>query len=113
MAWTTITRAQHGRDHLRFASDLTEAEWALIAPALPPPARLGRPRTTSLRAVVDALFFILAPGCQWRALPRGLFPPRSTVQRYFYRWREEGLWERLNRCLVERARQAHGRRPCP
>ena len=113
MAWTTITRAQHARDHLRFASDLTEAEWALIAPFLPPPSRLGRPRTTSLRAVVEALFYMLSTGCQWRALPRDAFPPRSTVQRYFRRWRKEGLWERLNRCLVERARQEKGRKPCP
>jgi putative transposase len=113
MAWTKTTRAQHARDHLRFASDLTDAEWALIAPALPPPAGRGRPRTTSLRAVVDALLYILATGCQWRALPRGLFPPRCTVQRYFYRWRDQGLWERLNRLLVEQARGAAGRAPCP
>jgi len=113
MAWTKITRAQHARDHLRFASDLTEAEWALIAPSLPAPSRLGRPRRTELRAVVEALLYILATGCQWRALPRGLFPPRSTVQRYFSRWRQTGLWERLNRGLVERAREALGRQPCP
>lgn len=112
MVWTKITRAQHARDHLRYASDLTEAEWALIAPALPAPARLGRPRTTDLRAVIDALLYILATGCQWRALPRE-FPPRSTVQRYFYGWRDQGLWERLNRVLVEQARQALGREPCP
>jgi transposase len=112
MAWTTITRAQHARDQLRFASDLTEAEWALIAPVLPPPSRLGRPRRTDLRAVVEALLYILATGCQWRALPRE-FPPRSTVQRYFYAWRDQGLWERLNGCLVEQARGALGRKPCP
>jgi putative transposase len=112
MAWTKITRAQHARDHLRYASDLTAAEWALIAPALPAAARRGRPRRTDLRAVVDALLYILATGCQWRALPRD-FPPRSTVQRYFYRWREEGLWERLNRHLVGQARAALGRPPQP
>jgi putative transposase len=108
MAWTTITRAQHARDHQRYASDLSEAEWALIAPALPLPSGRGRPRTTDLRAVVNALLYILSTGCQWRALPRSEFPPRSTVQRYFYRWRREGLWARLNRQLVGRARQRQG-----
>jgi putative transposase len=112
MVWTKTTRAQHARDHLRYASDLTAAEWALIAPALPPPAAHGRPRTTDLRAVVEALFYLLATGCQWRALPRE-FPPRATVQRYFYRWRNTGLWQHLNRMLVEHARTALGRNPRP
>jgi transposase len=112
MVWTKITRAQHARGQLRYASDLTEAEWALIAPVLPQPARLGRPRTTDLREVVDALLYILTTGCQWRALPRE-FPPRSSVQRYFYRWRDQGLWERINRLLVEQTRRALGRQPCP
>jgi putative transposase len=108
MVWTKTTRAQHARDHLPYASHLTADEWALIAPALPPPARRGRPRTTDLRAVVEALLYLLATGCQWRALPHD-FPPRSTVQRYFYRWRDQGLWPRLNRRLVEHARTALGR----
>jgi putative transposase len=113
MAWTKTTRAQHARDHLRYASDLTDAEWRLIAPALPPPVPGGRPRTTSLRAVVEALLYILSTGCQWRALPREGFPPHTTVQRYFYAWRNAGLWERLNRRFVEQARTGRGRRPCP
>ena len=88
MPWTETTRRQYRRDDLRYASDTTDAEWALIAPHLPPPRRLGRPRTTELRSVVDALLYILATGCQWRLLPRD-FPPYSTVQRFFYRWRED------------------------
>jgi transposase len=112
MAWTKTTRAQHARDHLLYASNLTADEWALIAPTLPPPATRGRPRTTDLRAVVEALLYLLATGCQWRALPRE-FPPRSTVQRYFYRWRDQGLWPCLNRSLVDQARRALGRRPHP
>jgi transposase len=112
MAWTKTTRAQHARDHLRYASDLTAAEWALIAPHLPRPAARGRPRRTDLRAVMEALLYLLATGCQWRALPRE-FPPRSTVQRYFYRWRNTGLWEHLNRLLVATARQALGRHSYP
>ena len=112
MAWTKTTRAQHARDHLLYASNLTADEWALIAPTLPPPATRGRPRTTDLRAVVEALLYLLATGCQWRALPRE-FPPRSTVQRYFYRWRDQGLWPCLNRSLVDQARRTLGRRPHP
>ena len=66
MVWTKTTRAQHARDHLRYASDLTAAEWALLAPHLPAPAVQGRPRSTDLRAVVEALLYLLATGCQWR-----------------------------------------------
>lgn len=112
MPWTETTRRQYRRDDLRYASDTTDAEWALIAPHLPPPRRLGRPRTTELRSVVDALLYILATGCQWRFLPRD-FPPYSTVQRFFYRWREDGLWQRVNHDLVMRAREAEGREASP
>lgn len=112
MPWTEITRRQYRRDELRYASDMTDAEWALIAPHLPPPRHLGRPRTTELRSVVDALLYILATGCQWRLLPRD-FPPYSTVQRFFYRWREDGVWQRVNHDLVMRAREAEGREASP
>jgi transposase len=112
MPWTETTRRQYRRDDLRYASDTTDAEWALIAPYLPPPRRLGRPRTTELRSVVDALLYILASGCQWRLLPRD-FPPYSTVQRFFYRWREDGVWQRINHDLMMRAREAQGREASP
>ena len=112
MAWTQTTRKQYARDHLEHASDVTDAEWALIGAALPGAARRGRPRTADLRAVVDALLYILWAGCQWRALPHD-FPPRSTVQRYFYRWRDLGVWPRLNAALVVRARRAEGRADAP
>jgi putative transposase len=112
MVWTKITRGQHARELPRYASDVTDGEWAIIAPALPAASRRGRPRTTRLRDVVDALFYILSTGCQWRAVPRD-FPPRSTVQRYFYLWRDKGVWERLNATLVGRARQAQGRAAVP
>ena len=116
MAWTTITRAQHARSSaLCKRSDRGRMGAARpgAARALPLPSGRGRPRTTDLRAVVEALLYILSTGCQWRALPRSEFPPRSTVQRYFYRWRREGLWARLNRQLVGRARQRLGRTPQP
>ncbi|MCI0434053.1 MAG: transposase, partial [Gemmatimonadetes bacterium] len=84
MAWTGITRPKYQRDGLRYASDTADQEWAVIAPHLPPPSRRGRPRTTDLRAVVGAIFYIAQTGCQWRLLPKD-FPPYTTVQRYFYR----------------------------
>jgi len=112
MPWTEITRQQYRRDELRYASDLTEAEWALIAPFLPAARRLGRPRTTDLRAVVDALLYSLSTGCQWRMLPK-CFPPYSTVQRFFYRWRADGTWERINHELTMRARETEGRDASP
>jgi transposase len=112
MPWTEITRGQYRREGLRFASDMTDAEWALIAPWLPPRRRLGRPRTADLRRVVEAIFYVLATGCQWRALP-GDFPPRSTVQGYFYAWRDTGWWQRIVTALVQRTRRALGRKSTP
>jgi len=110
--WTETTRAQYRRDDLVYASDTREAEWAEIAALLPSPAQRGRPRRWHLRAIVDALLYVLWSGCQWRALPSE-FPPRSTVQRYFYRWRDDGTWDRLNAILVARARQRLVRNPVP
>jgi len=111
MAWTEITRAQYRRDKLRYASDTMDGEWALIEPLLPR-SRLGRPRKHDLRTIVDAILYILATGVQWRALPKD-FPPRSTVQGYFYRWRDDGTWHRINARLVAQARQALGRNTVP
>jgi putative transposase len=112
MPWTETTRAQYLRKGLRYASDMTDAEWRLIARRLPPRRRLGRPREVDLRRVVEAILFILSTGCQWRALPRE-FPPYSTVQGYFYAWRDTGLWQRIVRALVRRARRELGRKPRP
>lgn len=76
--WTKITRKKYGRDGLRYASDTTDEEWAVIEPLLPLPAkRRGRPRTTLLRSVVNALFFMAQSGCQWRMLPKD-FPPYTV-----------------------------------
>ena len=105
--WTETTRAQYRRDDLRYASDVSDGEWELIE-ALPPTNRLGRPRTTELRAVVNAMLYILTTGCQWRQLPKE-FPPFSTVQRFFYRWRDAGLWQTINHALVMRVCEASGR----
>ena len=91
VAWTEITRGQYQRDHLRYASDTTDEEWKVIAPHLPPPADCGRTRETDLREVVNSIFYIAQTGCQWRLLPKD-FPPYTTVQRYFYAWRDSGVW---------------------
>ena len=90
MAWTELTRRQHDRKGDKYASDMNDAEWALITPSMPPPKTNGRPRTTCLRDVVDALLYIATTGCQWRMLPND-FPPVSTVRGYFYAWRDDGL----------------------
>ena len=110
--WTETTRRQYCREGLRYASDLTDAEWGLIAAELPPAKKLGRPRTTELREVVNALLYLLTTGCQWRQLPKE-FPPFSTVQRFFYRWRDDGLWQTINHDLLMRVRQASGREASP
>lgn len=112
MPWTETTRIKYLRSGLRFASDLNDAEWALIARKMPPRRHRGRPREVDLREVVQAIFYIVSTGCQWRALP-GEFPPYSTVQSYFYAWRDTGRWHRIVRALVKRARRELGRKPKP
>lgn len=112
MAWTETTRAQYRREGLRYTSDMTDREWLVLEALLPPPRRLGRPRTRDLRTIVNAILYILATGCQWRALPRD-FPPRSTVQGYFYCWRDDGTWHWINARLVACARRALGRNIAP
>lgn len=112
MCWTEITREQYRRDGLRYASDMTDAEWKLIEPLMPAASRRGRPREVILRVVVNAVLYIAATGCQWRALPKD-FAPCSTVQYYFYKWRGSGLWRAINAALVARMRQRQGRQPAP
>jgi transposase len=108
MTWTETTRRQHDRRGLRYASDCTDDEWALIALLLPGPSRVGRPRTTCLRLVWDAIQYIAATGCQWAALPKD-FPPFTTVQYHFYRLRDAGVLDLINEALVEAVRRLAGR----
>ncbi|WP_321339232.1 IS5 family transposase [Breoghania sp.] len=110
--WTETTRRQYERRGPGYASDLSDEEWQVLEPYLPAPSGLGRPRTTSLRAVVNAIFYLARAGCPWRLLPHD-FPPRSTVQRYFYMWRDMGLWGSINRQLVAVERRALARKPHP
>jgi transposase len=119
MAWTETTRPKYRRDgrpstrgRVRYAGDTTDEEWALIEPHLPPPANRGRTRETSLRDVVNAIHYIAEPGCQWRLLPKD-FPPYLTVQRYFYSWRDNGLWQTINHVLLMAVREDAGREAGP
>ena len=96
----------------RYSSDLSDGQWALVAPHIPPAAPGGRPRSTCMRAVLDALLYLLRTGCQWRQLPAD-FPPWPTVHGYFRRWRRSGVLSRLRRILHQQARVAAGRRPWP
>ena len=112
MSWTKTTRKQYRRVGLRYASDTTAEEWMLLSRLLPKRGHVGRPPKWSLRVIMDAILYILATGCQWRALPKD-FPPFTTVQHYFYDWRDRNVWRQVNRVLVEHTRRAAGRKRTP
>ena len=112
MPWNGITRPQYRRERLRYASDTTDKEWKVLEPFMPAPCRRGRPREVELRDIVEAMLYIAATGCQWRALPKD-FPPCSTVRYYFYKWRGCGLWRSINDGLVGRVRERQGRKLSP
>ena len=90
MPWTNITRVEYRCSPARYPSDLTDEEWALIGPLLPPAKPGGRPRSTNLRDVMEGILHIASSGCQWRMLPKCL-PPLSTVQHYFHDRRDSGI----------------------
>ena len=108
MAWTELTRAQRKRNTMRYPSDLTREEWAVVCLLQPGRNRLGRPLQVELRWVWDAIQYIAAAGCAWSLLPRN-FRPVLAVRYYFYRWRDDGLLAEINRPLVAQARHAAGR----
>jgi putative transposase len=95
-----------------YPTDLSDAEWNYIEPYLPVPKEHGRPRIHSPREILDAIFYILRSGCQWRLLPHD-FPRWPTVYHYFRTWRIDGTWERINRTLRERLRVRLKRDPQP
>jgi putative transposase len=110
--WTATTRTQHRRDGLRFPSDLTDTEWAVLEPLLPAPSPVGRPPTWPLREIVNAIFYVLRGGIAWRMLP-DCFPPHQTVYGWFASFRDTGVWEALNHHLVMRDRERAGREASP
>src|SRR5918912_1216643 len=91
-----------------YPTDLTDEQWAVLAPWLGRRAGPGRPPTVSLRAVVDALLYMARAGCPWRLLPRE-FPHWTAVRYYFDKWTADGTWAEVNRRLVEQAREQRGR----
>ena len=110
--WTPETRAEHDRDDLRYPSDLTDEEWGLLGPLIPPAKRGGNKRTVDVRAVVNGVMYVLSTGCQWAALPKDL-PPRSTVNDYFKRWDWDGTLERIHHVLYVACREIAGRQASP
>ncbi len=93
-----------------YKSDLSDKEWQIIKPLIPPPKPGGHPRTVDMREVVNAVFYLLRTGCSWEMLPHD-FPPYSTVYYYFRRWQRRGLWEQINQVLREQVRMKQGRTP--
>ena len=95
-----------------YPSDLTDAQWQIIEPLLPPPKPGGRSRTTNLREVVNAVFYLSRSGCSWRMLPHE-FPAWGTVHYYARCWRRDGTWERVMNALREPVRKNSGRPATP
>jgi transposase len=110
--WTAEQRQTHDRAGLRYPSDLTDGEWALVEPFIPPARRGGRARTVDVREVLNGILHVLATGCRWRALPKDL-PPRSTVHGYLSLWAWDGTLGRLHHALFVQARERAGKEASP
>lgn len=108
----TTNRGRYDRSHLRYESDLTDAEWAAIAPLIPPAKRGGNKRTVDVREVLNGLLYVLSTGCQWRAVPKDL-PPRSTLHDYLERWTWDSTLERIHEVLYVKSREQIGREASP
>jgi len=110
--WTSKNRGRYDRSRLRYPSDVTDEEWALVEPLIPPARRGGAKRTVDVREVVNGLMYVLSTGCQWRAIPKDL-PPRSTIYDYFDLWSWEGALNRIHDALYLRCRHAASREASP
>ena len=110
--WTPDHRRAAARHGPRYPSDLTDAEWALVEPLIPPAKRGGRRRSVNLREVLNAIFYVLSTGCQWNALPKDL-PPKSTVYDYLDLWDWDGTLERIHHTLYVAVREREGREASP
>ncbi len=102
--WTAQNRRRYDRSQLRYPSDLTDDEWAHIAPLIPPAKSGGNKRSVNVREVMNAIMYILSTGCQWRAIPKDL-PPRSTVHNYFIWWHCDGVLDRIHDALYVECRK--------
>jgi transposase len=110
--WKPEHRRTADRRGLRYPSDLTDAEWALVGPAIPPAKRGGRRREVNVREVLNGIFYVLSTGCQWAALPKDL-PPKSTAHAYFMLWEWDGTLERIHHTLYVATREREGREAAP
>ena len=110
--WTKENRWRYDRSKLRYPSDVTNEEWALIEPLIPPAKGGGKTRTVVMREVVNGLMFVLSTGCQWRAIPKDL-PPKSTVYGYFDLWTWDGTIGRIHEALYAACREQAGRDASP
>ena len=110
--WTSENRARYDRDELRYPSDVTDAEWALIEPLIPAAKRGGRRRKTDMRQTFNAVMYLLSTGCQWRAIPTDL-PPRSTLYDYFDLWSWDGTLDRIHHTLYVECRERAEREASP
>jgi transposase len=110
--WTNESRGRYDRSRLRYPSDLTDEEWALVKPLISPARRGDNRRHVNTREVVNGLMYVLSTGCQWRAIPKDL-PPRSTVYDYFDLWSWDGTIERIHRALYVKCREVASREASP
>ena len=110
--WKPEHRLAAQRSGLRYPSDLTDAEWAIVEPMIPPARSGGRPRDINVREVLNGIFYVLSTGCQWLALPKDL-PPKSTVHHYFMLWDWDGTLERIHHALYVAVREQQGREASP
>jgi transposase len=110
--WTEESRARYDRSALRYPSDLSDDEWAILAPLIPPAKRGGRPREVDIRAVIGGLLYVLETGCPWRHLPKD-FPPKSTVHGYFDLWAWDGTLAHIHDALYVALREHEGREASP
>ena len=110
--WTTENRAKYDRTGLRYPSDLTDTEWLLIGPLIPPAKRGGNRRHVEVREVVNGIMYVLSTGCQWRAIPKDL-PPRSTLFDYLDLWSWDGTLERIHHELYVKCREQEEREASP
>ena len=110
--WTVENRAKYNRNHLRYPSDLTDAEWALIEPLIPPAKPGGNKRTVDIRAIINGIMYVLSTGCQWRYIPKDL-PPRSTIHDYLSLWRWDKTLDRIHHVLYVKCREQAEREASP
>jgi len=110
--WKPEHRLAARRVGQRYDSDLTDEEWALVKPMIPPPKPGGGKRTVNIREVLNGIFYVLWTGCQWKALPKDL-PPKSTVHWYFMLWEWDGTLQRVHHLLYVAVREQDGREASP